>query len=333
MRLKPIVAVPALAVALVVAGCGSAASSPTPPPDAASVMTAASKATYPTKLEITLSGSYTEAGSTTTLPDNALKVDVDTSAGVGSVHIALPSSLLGTDGAAMLKTLGVTGDSLTVDALYDGKALYAKSPLLPALLTQLSSLAPGTTIPTLAADAWARLVDEATLKELTSAAQGAVESAAPSGSAAAPSDMKAALDKIGATMTLGDQTTGAGGPANDVKITIDPAKAKAYILAHPDEFPTTQVQQLSAIGDLSTFSADVLVDVATSRVEQVSVTAGGTQSGKDVSFTLKVGIGEAPSSVSFAAPSGAVDVPIVQILGPIVGSMFGGGLPGASSAP
>lgn len=332
MRRTTIVAVSALAVALAVGGCGSAASSPTPPPDAGSVLTAASKASYPTKLEISIAGSVTSAGTTVSLPDKALTIDVDTSAGVGSFHLAIPVSVLGADAGPALKALGVTGDTLTVDALYDGKAVYAMSPLLPALIAQLSALSSGTPLPTLAADAWAKLIDEATLKQLASSATTAAASAAPI-SSMSPDDIKATLDKAGATMTLGAQTTGAGGPANDVKITIDPAKAKAYMLAHPEQFPSSQVSTISAMGDLSTVSFDVLVDVATSRVEQVSMTAAGKQDGKDVSATLQVNIGEAPASVSFAAPSDAVDVPLVKILGPLVGSMLGGGFPGASSAP
>lgn len=332
MRRTTLVAVSALAVALAVAGCGSAASSPTPPPDAGSVLTAASKASYPTKLEVSIAGSVTSAGTTVSLPDKALTIDVDTAAGVGLVHLAIPVSVLGADAVPALKALGVTGDTLTLDALYDGKAVYAKSPLLPALIAQLSALSSGTPLPTVGADAWARLIDEATLKELASSATSAASSAAPA-SSMSPADLKATLEKVGATMTLGAQATGAGGPANDVKITIDPAKAKAYMLAHPEEFPTTQLSTVSSLGDLSTLSADVLVDVATSRVEQVSLTAAGKQDGKDISVSFQVNIGEAPASVSFAAPSDAVDVPLVKILGPLVGSMLGGGLPGASSAP
>lgn len=332
MRRTTAVAVSALAVALAVAGCGSAASSPTPPPDAGSVLTAASKASYPTKLEVSIAGSVTSAGTTVSLPDKALTIDVDTAAGVGLFHLAIPVSVLGADAVPALKALGVTGDTLTLDALYDGKAVYAKSPLLPALIAQLSALSSGTPLPTVGADAWARLIDEATLKELASSATSAASSAAPA-SSMSPADLKATLEKVGATMTLGTQATGAGGPANDVKITIDPAKAKAYMLAHPEEFPTTQLSTVSSLGDLSTLSADVLVDVATSRVEQVSLTAAGKQDGKDISVSFQVNIGEAPASVSFAAPSDAVDVPLVKILGPLVGSMLGGGLPGASSAP
>jgi hypothetical protein len=322
----------ALAVALAVVGCSPAAT-PTPPPDPQTVLQAASKASYPAKIEIIVGGSYTSAGSTTQLPDGLLTIDVDTSAGVGSVHLAVPASLLGADGAAALAQLGVTGDSITFDVLYDGTALYAKSPVMPALVSQLAALAPTTQIPQLTADTWARLIDQATLKELGSAAGGAVESAAPSASSPT-ADAKAVLDEIGATMTLGPQTTGPGGPANDVQITIDPAKAKAYIEAHPEQFPTTQLQTLSSLGSLTSLSADVLVDVATSRLEQVTVSAAGTENGTETSLSLKVGIAEAPSSVSFATPSGAVDLPLVTILGPMIsGLMTGGGLPIPSLSP
>ncbi len=326
MRLTTLVPAAALAAALAVAGCSPAAAPPTPPPDAPSVMTAASKATYPTKLEITLGGSYTDSGTTTTLPDGLLTIDIDTAAGVGSVHLAIPASVLGTSGAAALAQLGVTGDSLSLDALYDGKALYAKSPALPALVTQLAVLAQGVTMPQLGPDTWAKVLDEATIKQFAGAAQGAVESAAPSAMASASvDDLKTMLDQIGGSISLGPQTTGAGGPANDVKLSIDPAKLKAYIAAHPDQVASSQLSTLSALGDLTSISADILVDVATSRVEQISASIAGTQSGSTVSGTIKIGIAEAPASVSFAAPAGAVDLPLAQILAPLVQSMMGAG--------
>src|SRR5512141_539638 len=138
MRLTALIPAAALATSLALAACSPATPAPTPtptptpPPDATSVMAAAAKASYPTKLEFTLGGSYTASGTTTALPDKLLVVDVDTAAGVGSVHLAIPASLLGASGAATLAQLGITGDTISLDALYDGKALYAKSPALPA---------------------------------------------------------------------------------------------------------------------------------------------------------------------------------------------------------
>jgi hypothetical protein len=311
----------------------SATPSPTPPPDPQSLLASAVKAAYPSKLEITLGGSYTSGSSTTNLPDKLLTIDVDTSAGVGSVHLAVPTSLLGSDGAKTLAGLGVTGDTLSFDVLYDGQSLYAKSPIMPALLSQLALLGGATDLPTITADSWAMIVDAATMKEITSSASGAMESAAPSASAVA-GDVKSMLDQIGATLTLGDQVTGPSGPANDVKLTIDPAKLKAYATAQASQLPTSQLSSIANLDSLSSLSADVLVDVATSRIVQVAVAAAGTQSGSAMSFALKVGIAEAPAGVSFTAPAGAVDVPLVKILGPLVsGLLSSGGLPGASSTP
>jgi hypothetical protein len=332
MRRLAVIAAAVVAAAFTVVGCSPAAT-PSPPPDPQTVLTAAGQASYPSRLEITVSGSYTSAGSTTQLPDGLLTIDVDTSTGVGSVHLAVPTSLLGTEGAAALAQLGVTGDSLSFDVLYDGSALYAKSAVLPALVSQLAVLAPTAQIPQVTADTWARLIDQATLKELASSAGGAVESTAPSASSPA-ADAKAILDEIGATLTLGPDTTGPGGPAHDIQITVDPAKAKAYIEAHPDQFPTTQLQTLSSMGSLTSLSADALIDVATSRLEQLTLSASGTESGTETSLSLKIGIAEAPSSVTFTTPSGAVDLPLVTILGPMIsGLMSSGGLPIPSLSP
>ncbi|HEY5629161.1 MAG TPA: hypothetical protein VIR16_06590 [Candidatus Limnocylindrales bacterium] len=337
MRLTARIPAAALAASLALAACGSSTPAPTPtptpPPDAPTVLSGAAKATYPSKLEITLGGSYTAAGATTSLPDGLLVVDIDTAAGAGKVHLAVPASLLGAGGAATLAQLGITGDSITFDLLYDGKAVYAKSPALPALVTQLAVLAQGVTMPQVGPDTWARLLDEATLKQFAGLAAGAVASAAPSASVG-PTDLKTMLDQMGGSVSLGTQTTGPGGPAYDVKLTIDPAKAQAYMAAHPEQFPTSQVQSLSAVGQLSSISADVLVDAATSRVEQVTLSMAATQSGAPVSASLKIGIAEAPAGVSFDAPANAVDLPLAKILAPLIQSMMGsGGLPIPTAAP
>jgi hypothetical protein len=333
MRSIALIPAAALVASLVVAGCGATAT-PTPPPDAPTVLTTASKATYPTKLEFTLGGSYTANGATTALPDKLLTFDIDTAAGVGSVHLAIPTSLLGASGATALAQLGITGDTITFDALYDGKDLYAKSPAMPALVSSLAMLAPGVTLPQLGPDTWAKVLDQATINQFAGLAKGAVASAAPAASAPSASDLKAVLDQIGGTVSLGTQATGAGGPAYDVTFTIDPAKLKAYMVAHPEQFPTTQMSTISALGTLTSISADVLVDVATSRIEQVTMSMAATQNGSPVGFSLKVLIAEAPSSVSFAAPAGAVDLPLAQILTPLIRSMMGsGGFPIPTAAP
>jgi hypothetical protein len=322
MRVRTTAAAALAAVAIAIAGCSGAAA-PTPPPDAASLITSASKATYPTKLEMTFGGSYTTGGNTTNLPDKLLVVDVDTAAGAGAIHLAIPTSLLGSEAAPQLAQLGVTGDTLSLDVLFDGKALYAKSPMLPALVGQLSALGGASDLPTLTADTWAMLIDEATMNQVKSSASGAVASAAPSASATVE-EMKAQLDQMGITLALGADVTGPGGPAHVVKLTVDPVKFKAYAESHADKVPSTATSQLSNLDSLSSLSAEAMVDAATSRLEQVSVTGAGKQDSANTSFTFKMGIAEAPASASFSAPSGAVNVPIVQMLGPLLSGFMGG---------
>ena len=74
-----------------------------------------------------------------TIPPEAIEVVVDTKAGKGSLHLALPVAALG-DQAASLGALGVTGDKLELDAIFDGQGLYVKSPIaskvLPLLMLQ-----------------------------------------------------------------------------------------------------------------------------------------------------------------------------------------------------
>jgi hypothetical protein len=331
MRLRTLAAAAFTTIAITTAGC-SAAAAPTPPPDAATLIQSAGKATYPTKLEFTFGGSVTTAGKATSLPDKMLTVDVDTAAGAGIVHLSLPVALLGDTVKPQLAAMGVTGDTLSLDVLFDGKALYAKSPALPALVSQLSLLGGGASLPTLTADTWAMLVDEATIQQVMASAKGAVSSAAPSASIST-ADMKAQLEAAGVTISLGAQVTGPGGPANVVKFSVDPAKLKAYAAANANKVPSSAASQLSNLDSFTSLSGEAMVDAATSRLEQLTVSAAGKQDGADMSFDLKLGVAEAPAGTSFAAPSGAVSVPVVQMLAPLFSGMFSGGLPGASSQP
>ena len=81
-----------------------------------------------------------------TIPPEAIEVVVDTKAGKGSLHLALPVAALG-DQAASLGALGVTGDTLELDAIFDGQGLYVKSPIaskvLPLLMLQSGQMPAG----------------------------------------------------------------------------------------------------------------------------------------------------------------------------------------------
>src|SRR6185312_13709414 len=64
-----------------------------------------------------------------TLDPSAVKFVVDSNAGKALVHLSLPLAQLQVD-AATLGQLGITGDTLDLDILWSGDALYAKAPAL-----------------------------------------------------------------------------------------------------------------------------------------------------------------------------------------------------------
>jgi hypothetical protein len=81
------------------------------------------------QVQVNVGASVKSGGATVSLDPTAIQVVVDNDAGKGSVHVSLPTAALGID-AVTAGELGVTGSTLDVDALYDGSALYAKSPVL-----------------------------------------------------------------------------------------------------------------------------------------------------------------------------------------------------------
>ncbi|HEY3522540.1 MAG TPA: hypothetical protein VGK63_02460, partial [Candidatus Limnocylindrales bacterium] len=131
-----------VAVAAVLAGCSSTPASQTDP--YAIAKTAAASPWERVQVDMGLKA--TSGGEIIQLDPGAIRFVVDTKAGKGSFHMSLPASSLGAD-AASLAMLGITSGSIDLDVLYDGDALYAKSPLaatlLPALLAQSGSVPSG----------------------------------------------------------------------------------------------------------------------------------------------------------------------------------------------
>ena len=310
-RVRRGLALVAVPVALVVAGCSSAPAT-TAPAAAADAYTVAG-----TVLDAPLDRLKIQVGVTTTgenavtIPPEAIEVVVDTKAGKGSLHLALPVAALG-DQAASLGALGVTGDTLELDAVFDGQGLYVKSPIaskvLPLLMLQSGQVPAGDL------SGWLKL---GTAQEFEGLLGGL--GAMPSGSAGPvdelknldPAALKQKLEEAGVVVTYVGPEQRNGVDAEHLTLTLDPAKLAASDIAK--QLPAGQLGQIAGAAGSETLTADVWLDKATGRPAEIDVHA--TEGSDKTDITILV---SDPGDVSLTAPAPFTEVPI----GPLVQSLM-----------
>jgi len=307
-------------LSLLIAACGGGAS-PTPvaaPSDPTAIIARAVAAPMDqVEVRIGIETSGGTVGDMSIDPDSIV-VTVDSAAGKGSFHLSLPSSALGSD-ASMLGALGATGDTIDLDVLYDGQALYAKSPLaaslLPLLLAQSGQTISGDLT------GWLRLGtadDLASLGDTFGATPDA--SAAPSPLADLdPEQLKADLEASGVTVTYAGTEDHNGVQADHLTMTIDGQKLASGPLA--SELPSVGGDQIQTLAGSGTLTADAWFDQSTGRVMEIDLAATETD-GSTINLTILV---STPSSTSFEAPSSFTDVPIAPLLSTLM-QTFGGSL-------
>jgi hypothetical protein len=308
----------ALAVlALVVAACGATTATPTPAPpsDAYSVVGKAVAAPMD-RLKVNLGVKTTGGATPMTIDPKSIEVILDTKAGKGTFHLSLPKAALGSDAAA----LPIAGETIDLDVLFDGQAVYAKSPLaatfLPMLLAQSGQPVPGDLT------GWIKL---GTAEELGGmlGALGAGASAQPSMPAMAsftPEQLKQELEKAGITVTFVGTEQRNGVDADHVSLTVDPTKLESSDIAK--QLPGGQLGQLKALAGQGTLSGDLWFDRGTGRLSEADINVAD-KSGEAATITLLV---SDPGNVSFEAPANAPEVPIAPLIQTLM-QTFGGSLP------
>jgi len=309
-------------LSLLIAACGGGAATPTPaavtdPNEILARAVAAPMDQVEVKIGVKTSGAT--SGDITIDPDSIV-VTVDSTAGKGSFHLSLPASALGSD-ASMLGALGATGDTIDLDVLFDGQAVYAKSPLAASLLPLLMAQSGQTISGDLTG--WLRLGtadDFAALGETF----GAIPGASPGASAAPealpsfdPQQLQADLEASGVTLTYAGTESHNGVDADHVTMTIDGQKLASGPLA--SDVPSIGGSQLQDLANAGTLTADAWFDHSTGRVMEVDLN-GTDSSGATFDLTILV---STPSSTSLDAPSSYTDVPVAPLLSSLM-QTFGG---------
>lgn len=293
-------------LALIVAACGGA----TPPANTDPYQLAAKTfdASWDqVRVQVGLSGA--DSSESISIPPEAIQFSFDSQASKAAIHLAIPVSALG-DSASSLAMLGVTGDTLDLDVVFDGQALYAKSQvaagLLPMLLAQSGQQIPGDLT------GWLRLGTAADFAGLMGSL-GALPSPAASPSfdpaLLEPVALKTELEKAGVTLTYAGSEQRNGSDADHLTATLDLKKLAASEFAA--QLPADRLSTLTDAAAQGTVSADLWLDRASGRLSEFDLHVAETGGSAKFDLTLLIGT---PDANAFATPEGATDVPIAPLL-------------------
>ncbi len=314
-RLAPFIAL-LLVLSALLAACSSAATTTDP----YQIVTGSMKATW-SPVQVNVGFDAKDGATSVSIDPSAFGFVVDKDAGTGALHVSVPIGALGLD-ASMLGGFGITGSTLDVDVLYDGQALYGRSPVFAKLLTMI--LQPGD-LPTGDLSGWLRLGTKEDLAGLAggAAAGGEVPSfAIPSAGDAG--GLKAALENAGVTLSGGSVEKHDGADAYHLKVAIDGTKLlanKAF-----DAISRAQTDQMTTALQAVTLSGDLWIDKASSHIVEfdghVVATKDATQAAN-----LTVKFGSPDGTIPTTAPSTFVAIPIKTIVGNVM-TLIGQGLTG-----
>jgi hypothetical protein len=316
-RLRRGLAFAALPLALVVAACGATPTAPTAAP-VADAYTAAGKVFDAPLDRVKINVGVTATGEQAIeIKPEAIEVVIDQSTGKGSVHLSIPADALGSDAAA-LGALG-GGDTIDIDALFDGQAVYVKSPLAATLLPFLAMQ--GMQLPSGDLSGWLKL---GTAEELSGITGMLGQMPEASGNPANelkdldPAELQQKLEDAGVTVTVVGQEQRNGVNSTHLLLNVDLKKLEASDLA--GKLPTDQVPGLGDAAANGTLSADVWLDASTGRPNEIAIHAGDGTDKADITVLISD-----PGDVSLDAPTTFVEVPIAPLLAPLM-EQFGGAL-------
>ena len=314
-RVRRGLALAALPLALVVAACGAATPSA---PTTADAYTAASKAFDAPLERVKINVGVTTTGSEAIeIKPEAVEVVIDQAAGKGSIHLSIPAKALGSDAAA-LGALG-GGDTIDIDALFDGQAIYVKSPLAATLLPFLAMQ--GMQLPSGDLSGWLKLGTAEELSGITGM-MGDIPDASSNPANELkdldPAQLKQHLEDAGVTVTVVGQEQRNGVNSEHLLLNVDLKKLQASDLA--GQLPTDQLPGLGDAAATGTLSADVWLDASTGRPNEIAIHAADGSDKAEITILVSD-----PGDVSLSAPASFVEVPIAPLLAPLM-EQFGGAL-------
>jgi hypothetical protein len=316
--MRRLTALAGLVMVAALAGCsGSSAKDPYQ-------LVFASRAAEPDVMQVKI-GLATVGGSTPiAITPDAFKITTDKTSGKLRIQVDLPTSALGI-AASELQALGVTGDSITLDVLYDGDGLYANSPLLSTglsmLMTQLGQTPPANL------SGWLKLGTKTEFEALAAglgASAGA--SMAPFPSITDGASLKTQLEAYGISLTYAGAESRNGVDADHVTMAIDLKK----LAQNPalGSLNGTQLGQVGAMADQVTVTADWWLDKASGRTLEIDAhiaPTGSVPSSEPSRVEVIVQFGTPDAGTTFDAPATFTEVPLAPLFQALI-QQFGKGL-------
>ena len=316
-RLAPILAL-LVAFTVVAAACGGSGAAPADPYQ---ILAGSMKAPLD-PLQVNVGFELKDGATTVSIDPSALAFVASKTEGTAAVHVSIPAAALGSS-ASLLTQFGITGSTIDLDVVFDGKAVYGRSPLFATLLTMI--LQPSGDLPSGDLTDWLQLVTADDLAGLAGTAAGSSD--VPSFAIPSAGDgpaLKTALEDAGITLKVAGTEQRDGADAYHLTVAIDSTKLLANKVF--DSVSRAQLDQMTTALKAVTLSGDLWVDKASNRIVEFDGHAVSTADSKQ-SGSLTVKIGRPDGSVSTEAPSSFVVVPFKSIITNVM-SLVGQGLTG-----
>ena len=316
-RLAPLASLLLVAV-LAIAGCGGASG----PPDPYQLLTESTKVAWD-PIQINVGLKFTVAGESVNLDSRDMAFVIDGAHEKAGVHISIPAESLGVPAAA-LGSLGIDGDSLDFDLVYDSEALYLRSALMAPTLKML--LGPVGRLPRGDLTGWLKL---GTKEEL--AALSALAGAGAAGTSSPPPALlsggsKQAFEDAGVTLTTGATVEKRNGAdAHHLTLAVDMSKLTSNPSFLQGAGTGSQAAQSLALLKALSVNGDIWVDAATKRVLEMDAHIGAASDptqGGDVAITAV----DPDGSVSLTAPTSSIEVPIGVLMSEMMKLVSGGSI-------
>jgi hypothetical protein len=261
----------------------------------------------------------TAGGETVTLDPADLAIVIDAAAGKGAFHMSLPVAGLRIPASALAE-LGVTGDSIDLDIVEDGQALYAKSPLFRPMIRMLMGRAGD--LPAGDLGGWLKLGTNAELLAFAAMAGGAVPAPSASAPAENAASLKSYLDGAGVTLTLAGTEKHGGVDAQHVKVAIDSAKLAANPNFRMGARAGAGGADIDAMMKQLSLSGDLWIDGSAKRVLEmdfhIAQASGGSETA-DMAITAH----DPDGTVSLDAPSSSVHLSLQTLFSRVLEMMSG----------
>ncbi|HEY3165459.1 MAG TPA: hypothetical protein VGJ71_13920 [Candidatus Limnocylindrales bacterium] len=303
-----------LAVVLAIAGCGGASG----PPDPYQLLNDSTKATW-NPIQINIGMTFKFQGETITLDPKNIAMVVDNASQKFGFHVSIPAASLGIP-AGSLGSLGIDGDSIDFDMVYNGDGLFMRSAIMKPTLQMI--LGPIGRLPRGDLTGWLKLGTKEELAALSALAAAGGTASPPPG---AINDVsKKSFEEAGISLTTAAAVEKRNGvDAQHITLAIDTAKLASNPAFSAGAGSGAQAAQAIALVKALSISGDIWVESSTKRILELDThiaPASDATQGGDVTITAH----DPDGSVSLEAPSSSTDVPLGILVSEMMKLVSGG---------